>query len=75
MFIIISLPLFEQCCMDDGYFKHSLTFFGAAERAGTYRITVSKAGYQTWTRTGVQVTADVCHVHPAQAEARLQPAH
>ena len=51
----------------------SLTFFGVAERAGTYQITVTKAGYQTWTRGGVQVLADVCHVHPAAVEVRLQP--
>ena len=52
----------------------SLTFFGAAERAGTYQITVTKSGYQTWTRAGVNVVADACHVHPAVVEARLQPA-
>jgi hypothetical protein len=51
----------------------SLTFFGAAERAGTYQITVTKAGYQTWIRSGVEVVADVCHVHPAVVDVRLQP--
>ena len=50
----------------------SLTFFGAAERAGTYQITVTKAGYQSWTRGGVHVAADACHVHPVVVEARLQ---
>jgi hypothetical protein len=51
----------------------SLTFVGAAERAGTYQITVTKAGYQTWTRGGVPVRADVCHVLPVAVEVRLQP--
>jgi len=51
----------------------SLTFFGAAERAGTYRITATKAGYRSWTRGGVDLSSDVCHVHPVVVEARLQP--
>jgi hypothetical protein len=37
-------------------------FFGAWERAGTYIITVSKEGYQTYTSEPITVTADVCHV-------------
>jgi hypothetical protein len=52
----------------------SLTFVGATERAGTYLITVTKAGYLTWVRTGVRVVADECHVHPVTVEVRLQPA-
>ena len=50
----------------------SLSFFGAAERAGTYLITVTKAGYRAWTRSGVTVLADVCHVHGVTVEVRLQ---
>jgi len=45
----------------------------AGERAGTYSITVRKAAYQTWSKTGVQVTKDVCHVIPVQVAAKLQP--
>jgi len=52
----------------------SLTFVGATERAGTYLITVTKAGYLTWVRTGVKVVADECHVHPVTVDVRLQPA-
>ncbi len=51
----------------------SLTFLGAPERAGTYLITVTKAGYLTWVRTGVQVVSDECHVHPVTVDVRLQP--
>ena len=51
----------------------SLDFMGAAERPGTYRITVTKAGYQAWTRNGVQVLDAACHVHPATVDVRLQP--
>jgi hypothetical protein len=45
----------------------------AGERAGTYSITVRKAAYQTWSKSGVQVTKDVCHVIPVQVTAKLQP--
>lgn len=42
------------------------------ERAGTYDVTVQKTGYQTWTKTGVHVTADECHVQTVALVARLQ---
>jgi hypothetical protein len=51
----------------------SLTFSGAIERAGTYSIRVNKAGYHSWTRAGVTVTRDECHVIPAQVDVKLQP--
>jgi hypothetical protein len=44
----------------------------AGERPGTYDLTVRAPGYRDWTRTGVQVTADECHVHPVALTARLQ---
>jgi hypothetical protein len=46
---------------------------GAGERAGTYRVTVRKAGYRDWVRTGVVVTADVCHVRTTVLTALIQP--
>ncbi len=48
-------------------------FSGAWERVGTYVVTVSKEGYQTFTSEPVVVTADVCHVIPQQLTAELQP--
>jgi hypothetical protein len=50
------------------------TLIGAGERAGTYTITVQKPGYQTFTRRGVIVTEDECHVKGVVVEARLVPA-
>jgi len=44
----------------------------AGERKGTYDLTVRAPGYRTWTRNGVRVTADECHVHPVAITARLQ---
>jgi hypothetical protein len=44
----------------------------AGERKGTYDLTVRAAGYRDWTRTGVKVTADECHVRPVALTARLQ---
>jgi len=37
-------------------------FAGAGERSGTYTVTVTKAGYQTYTSAPIIVTRDVCHV-------------
>ena len=47
-------------------------FYGAYERAGTYTITVSGAGYQPQTET-VTVTADECHVITQNVDIALQP--
>lgn len=64
----------------DGVYQEALNvinpidpiFIGAFERQGTYVITVSKDGYQTYTSTPVTVTADVCHVIPQQVHVVLQ---
>lgn len=52
---------------------NSLHLVGAAERAGVYEVTITKDGYQPWTRSGVTVQAGVCHVTPAAFDAKLQP--
>jgi len=46
---------------------------GATERAGTYRVVVTKPGYQTWVRSGVVVKWDGCHVTSVLLTALLQP--
>ena len=51
---------------------NNLHLVGAAERAGVYEVTITKSGYQTWTRAGISVVAGVCHVTPAVFEAKLQ---
>jgi hypothetical protein len=43
----------------------------AYERRGTYDVSVRADGYATWTRTGVIVTGDVCHVATVALTARL----
>jgi hypothetical protein len=48
-------------------------FIGAWERVGTYVLTVSKEGYQTFTTEPIVITADVCHVIPQQITVELQP--
>jgi hypothetical protein len=48
-------------------------FSGAYEREGNYIITVSKAGYVTYTSEIISVTSDVCHVIPQQRIILLQP--
>jgi len=49
------------------------TLSGAGERAGTYSVTVEHAGYESWTRAGVEITADECHVIPVSLTAELIP--
>jgi len=49
------------------------TLSGAGERAGTYGVVVEHAGYQMWTRDGVAITADECHVIPVSLTADLVP--
>ena len=50
-------------------FPYSLAF----ERPGSYTVTVEKPGYRLWTRDGVTVTRDRCHVITVSIVARLQP--
>ena len=44
----------------------------AGERAGTYTVTVSKAGYKDWVKAGVVITKDECHVIGVSLTAKLQ---
>jgi hypothetical protein len=43
-------------------------------RAGTFTVTVSRTGYQTWTKTGVEVEEGTCGPETVQLTARLKPA-
>jgi hypothetical protein len=47
------------------------TFGGAPERTGSYRITVTKPGYETWART-VRVLKDECHVITQRVRVELE---
>ncbi|MDY8138743.1 hypothetical protein [Aquimarina sp. 2201CG5-10] len=51
----------------------SQTFVGAYERTGTYRITVTKQGFQAYTSDPITVQADACHVITETREVELQP--
>jgi hypothetical protein len=44
---------------------------GLDERAGTYDLTITLAGYQTWNRNDVVVNEGACHVHTVDVFARL----
>jgi len=43
----------------------------AEERPGTYDVTVTADGYKTWTKTGVAVPKQGCHVVKQLLDARL----
>lgn len=49
-------------------------FFGVFERPGTYIITVSKAGYGTFTSEPITVTSDECHVIGEKVDVILEEA-
>jgi hypothetical protein len=51
-----------------------LHLVAAGEREGTYTVTVRKAGFVDWERSGIVVTADECHVRPVALTARLKRA-
>ncbi len=53
----------------DGLFGGAVPL--AFERRGTYVVTVRAAGYAPWTRAGVVVAGDVCHVVTVNMTARL----
>jgi len=60
----------------EGTFVEQLQSFGgqlggAYEREGTYDVSVTAPGYQTWLREDVTVGADECHVIPVRLTARL----
>jgi hypothetical protein len=50
-----------------------VVFLGAWERMGTYVITVSKEGYQTFVSEEIQVTRDECHVIRQNITVNLEP--
>jgi hypothetical protein len=76
-------PLVEdvQVSAEDGTYQENLelisgleySFSGAGERVGTYTITVTKEGYQTYTSAPIIVTRDVCHVIPQSLTVHLHP--
>ncbi len=48
-------------------------FSGPFERPGTYVVTVEKIGYKMWSRSGITVTEDECHVITVTLAAELVP--
>jgi hypothetical protein len=48
------------------------TYSGPTERAGTYEIRATRAGYETVTVNGVRVTRDECHVIPVMLSIQLR---
>ncbi|MHA7059313.1 hypothetical protein ACWGOQ_0018950 [Aquimarina sp. M1] len=65
---------------DDNYtetltnFNDTDTFVGAFERTGTYTITVSGDGYETFiSNTPIVVDKDICHVITERRAFILQP--
>jgi len=45
----------------------------AIERAGTYTLTLYKERYFDWTRSGIVVERDECHVMTVRLQAEMHP--
>ncbi|MFL9844085.1 carboxypeptidase-like regulatory domain-containing protein [Flavobacterium rhizosphaerae] len=50
-----------------------MKFHGAFERAGTYKVTVTAAGYQPYVSEDLMVDEDECHVITEEITVQLQP--
>ena len=46
---------------------------GVYERTGTYEILVTRPGFEPWSRSGIPVMRDACHVRTATLGAALMP--
>ena len=74
-------PIVEDVIItaQDGSYQETLEYFpggefvfsGAYERTGTYTITVTKTGFQTFTSQPITVTKDECLVIPQQLTVNL----
>ena len=60
---VVQAPVSGRC--DEGMLS------AAAERAGTYAVVVSKAGYQDFVATNIIVGANRCHVETVTVTARM----
>ncbi|MEO5776947.1 MAG: hypothetical protein ABIQ27_08575 [Flavobacterium sp.] len=75
-------PLVEGITVEavDGTYHETLqlvpgleyAFTGAGERAGTYTVTITKDGYQTYISSPIILTRNVCHVIPQSLTVNLQ---
>ena len=75
-------PLLEGVTVEatDGSYHETLqlvpgleySFTGAGERVGTYTVTITKEGYQTYTSSPIIVTRNVCHVITQSLTVNLQ---
>ena len=69
----VSAEIREGSWVDPYVMVSGNTVMGAGERRGVYTITIRKDGYADWTRSGVKVTGDRCHVRTVRLEAALVP--
>ncbi|MFD2563628.1 hypothetical protein [Aquimarina rubra] len=69
--VVATDELYTETLMN---FVDTDTFIGAYERTGTYTITVTGDGYETFiSNTPIVVDKDICHVITERREFTLQP--
>jgi hypothetical protein len=68
---VISDGDYEELALCEDRGPIGVACLAAGERAGTYDITIDAEGYEPWTRSGVRVTKDACHVKTVHIIADL----
>lgn len=68
--VVVRDGSFEEAAQISVSYDGPLGF--AQERAGTYAVTVTQEGYRPWTRGGVRVERDRCHVRTVTLDVALQ---
>jgi hypothetical protein len=60
--VVRSQTTVDSVAIADSVTYPSYVWFEDRVHAGTYSIEVRKSGYHTWSRTGIRVAANACHV-------------
>jgi len=73
--VVIAEDDYRETLVVNGYegpdSSSAFSVAGAFERAGTYDISLTLDGYNSWSRAGVEVTSGICHVGTVTFTARL----
>jgi len=69
-----SAAMDDACELSRSWPQESAWLWGAWERPGVYAVSLERPGYRPWSRAGLVVTADECHVQTIELEARLERA-
>jgi hypothetical protein len=67
-----TIAVARQAAFTDTLMGADSVMWGVYERAGVYRLEVSRPGYRDWVRDGLRVTRGECHVETIRVSVLLQ---